>query len=241
MTIETMNLAGITELSTIDYANRSAIIVFFGGCNFNCCYCHNHQIIGGGTEVPISDAKKAINRSIGFVSAVVFSGGEATLQPEQLIELATYAKTHDLKVGVHTNGYQPEVIKKLIELNLVDRVFMDIKTSLTEPYRYYDLIRVKLPHVFENINKTLIILLESDVDVEIRTTVFVELHTPADIINIMNHLSHVKTFFDGKREFMFTVQIGRKKDGSNCEKIFDIDELKRLISINSFNFSEIKI
>ena len=57
-----------------------------------------------------------LDEASGFVSAVVLSGGEPLLQIEAVAEIAQYAKTLGLKVGVHTA--HPE---KLVELKgLVD-------------------------------------------------------------------------------------------------------------------------
>jgi len=69
---KTLNYGGVAELSTLDYPDRSATVIFFRGCNYNCFYCQNQDIIVGCHPVPIAEIKKTIDRTKRFVSAVVF-------------------------------------------------------------------------------------------------------------------------------------------------------------------------
>ena len=236
---ETLNYGGSLELSMNDYTNLPAVVIFFRGCSFNCFYCQNRDIITGCHMVPISDVKKVIDRTKKFVSAVVFTGGEATLQAQPLKQLAKYAKSCGLKVGLNTNGYKPDVILGMLTLNLLDKVFIDVKTSLIEPHKYRDLIQLDLPHLTTNINKSLCILADSKIDVEVRTTVFEKSHTPEDVIEIMKFLNTIKECYNTEGNFTFKVQIGRKINGDPCEKAFNIERLKELINMNFFSFTEI--
>ena len=236
-----LNYGGALELSTSDYTNLPATIIFFKSCNFNCFYCHNHELITGCNPIPLMDIKKTIDRTKRFVSAVVFSGGEPTLQPDALKALATYAKTCGLKVGLQTNGYKPEVVSDLIASKLLDTVFIDVKASLFKPKRYQELIQIELPRITHTINKTVHIVAESDVNLEIRTTVFENFHTPEGIISIMQFLDGIKRFFAGDGTFIYKVQIGRHKNGEPCTNKFDIEKLKSLIEKEEFHFTEIII
>ena len=64
-----------------------------------------------------------------LISAVVFSGGEATMQPEALYTLATWAKSKGLATGLHTNGVYSDVLKACIEKKLIDHIALDIKAE----------------------------------------------------------------------------------------------------------------
>ena len=236
-----LNYGGVAELSTVDYFECAATVIFFRGCNYNCFYCQNQDIISGCHPIPLKDIKKTIDRTKRFVSAVVFSGGEPTLQSDALKTLATYAKSCGLKVGLQTNGYRPEVVSDLIKSNLLDTVFIDVKASLFKPKSYQDLVQIKLPRLTQTINKTIHIVAESDVNLEIRTTVFESIHTPEDIISIMQFLDGINRFFAGDGTFIYKVQIGRHKDGEPCVNKFDIEKLKSLIEEEEFHFSEIII
>ncbi|MCK4665976.1 anaerobic ribonucleoside-triphosphate reductase activating protein [Candidatus Dependentiae bacterium] len=238
---EMINYGGAVELSTNDYTDLPSTVIFFKSCNFNCCYCHNQELITGCNMIPISDVKEIIDRTKKFVSAVVFTGGEPTLQPKSLSLLATYVKECGLKVGLNTNGYKPDVVLNLLYHKLLDKVFIDVKTSLVEPDKYHDLIQVDLPHLTGNINKTLCMIADADVDVEVRTTAFRSLHKPEDIIEIMRYLDSVNTCYGGKGTFTFKLQTGRKKDGDPCENPFDIEAVKKMIEGDSFSFDKIII
>jgi pyruvate formate lyase activating enzyme len=70
-----------------------------------------------------------IKSSAPFVSGVVFSGGEPTLQKDALVTLARYAKKNGLAVGIQTNGLFPSTLELLIQERLVDKVALDYKTQ----------------------------------------------------------------------------------------------------------------
>ena len=70
-----------------------------------------------------------IKSSVPFISGVIFSGGEPTMQQEGLTALARYVKKLGLAVGIHTNGFFPDTLESLIAENLVDKVAIDYKTT----------------------------------------------------------------------------------------------------------------
>jgi pyruvate formate lyase activating enzyme len=76
----------------------------------------------------MSEVIQKIDDALLLVSGVIFSGGEPTMQGDALIALARAAKERGLLVGLQTNGYFPDVISRLIEERLVDRIALDFKT-----------------------------------------------------------------------------------------------------------------
>jgi pyruvate formate lyase activating enzyme len=70
-----------------------------------------------------------IKTSSPFISGVVFSGGEPTMQKDALMALAGYAKTIGLDVGIQTNGFFPGTLDSLIEKKIVDKIAIDYKTQ----------------------------------------------------------------------------------------------------------------
>ena len=123
-----MNFGGFVSLSTIDWRGRAVCTVFFRGCPIRCSYCQNEGIISGEDNRDIEEIKEMIKSSSPFISGVVFSGGEPTLQREALVELARYSKKLNLDVGIQTNGLFPETLNQLIEERLVDKVALDFKS-----------------------------------------------------------------------------------------------------------------
>jgi pyruvate formate lyase activating enzyme len=64
-----------------------------------------------------------------FISGVIFSGGEPTMQKDGLIALAQYAKKLNLAVGIQTNGFFPDTLESLLSQNLVNKIAIDYKTT----------------------------------------------------------------------------------------------------------------
>ena len=108
-----MKIAGITRLSTLDYPNHLCMTIYTQGCTKKCKYCHNKSMIPEESKDPYypwEEVRSLIGSRLGFIDAVVFSGGEPTLQPD-LHEKMDWVKLQGLKVGLHTNGdYLSEII-----------------------------------------------------------------------------------------------------------------------------------
>ncbi|HOD85553.1 MAG TPA: anaerobic ribonucleoside-triphosphate reductase activating protein, partial [Methanoculleus sp.] len=137
-----VNFGGFVPLSTVDWHGRAACTVFLRGCPARCFYCHNISIQGGEDIRDADEIVEMIQGSRMAAGAVVFSGGEPTMQGPALAYLASAARRMGFSVGLHTNGVFPRVIEKLIEERLVDMIALDIKTTWD---RYDDLL--KLPAV----------------------------------------------------------------------------------------------
>lgn len=122
-----INFAGFVPLSTVDWRGRSVCVIFFRGCPVRCWYCQNPGI-QGGTDIHECDEILGMIRSASLlISGVVFSGGEATMQPEALAYLAASVKKSGLSTGLHTNGVYPDVLLSLINRHLIDIIALDIK------------------------------------------------------------------------------------------------------------------
>ncbi len=134
-----VNFGGFVPISTVDWRGRAACTVFLRGCPARCFYCHNVAIQSGKDLRPVDEVIDMIRRSRTVAGAVVFSGGEPTLQGPVLIRLATAARGMGLSVGLHTNGIFPHVIEELLCKRLVDMIALDIKTTWD---RYDDLLEL---------------------------------------------------------------------------------------------------
>ena len=85
---------------TIAFSNvdgpGNRFVVFLQGCNFDCVACHNPQTIplatGDHFRTAVADLLPRLRRAAPFLSGITVSGGEATLQPDFLIELFTAMK-----------------------------------------------------------------------------------------------------------------------------------------------------
>jgi len=124
-----INFGGFVSLSTIDWRGKSVCTVFLRGCPLRCSYCQNEEIQDGEDWRDIQEIFEMIRTSSPFISGVIFSGGEPTLQKEGLIALARYTKNLGLAVGIQTNGFFPDTLESLLSEGLADKVALDYKTT----------------------------------------------------------------------------------------------------------------
>jgi len=129
-----LRVGGLTALSASDYPDKLAAVVFCQGCAWRCHYCHNPHLLSkrGKTAVPWSEVTSFLERRRGLLDAVVFSGGEPTLQAS-LAQAMGEVKAMGYLVGLHTAGIVPKRLNEV--LPLVDWVSMDVKSSWEEHSR----------------------------------------------------------------------------------------------------------
>ncbi|MDD5472739.1 MAG: anaerobic ribonucleoside-triphosphate reductase activating protein [Candidatus Methanoperedens sp.] len=163
-----LNFGGMISISTIDWYGRSVSVIFFNNCPFRCVYCQNYRLLDAINPIDIKEVEKKIVDVKDFVSGVVFSGGEPTLQYEALEHLTRFTKEHGLLVGIETNGYYPERLKRLIGKKLVDKIFLDIKAPLDDAQTYCMITG----GIGEAAGRTHESLKLRGVPIEVRTTVF---------------------------------------------------------------------
>lgn len=162
-----MRIKGFQGTSLLDYPGRIAALVFFGGCNLTCPFCHNPPLVMGPDELPDypADALLAdLGRRRSFIDGVVVSGGEPTLDPH-LPELLREIKDLDLLVKLDTNALLPEVLQSLIDDRLVDYLAVDFKTAIE---RYSELHPG--PVDIDALRRGLRVALNAPVPTEFRTT-----------------------------------------------------------------------
>jgi pyruvate formate lyase activating enzyme len=177
-----MNIGGLLKNSTIDYPGKLSCGIFLSGCNFDCPYCHNPDLVRGcslrSAEINPQDIYRFIDRRKGFLDGVVISGGEPTLQ-EDLIDLCRHIKNMGFPVKLDTNGSRPRVIKQLIDEGLVDYIAMDLKTDPTKYATY-----IKRNCDITSILSSIEVIMESAIAYEFRTTCVKPIVTAQIIENI---------------------------------------------------------
>jgi pyruvate formate lyase activating enzyme len=176
-------VGGLTPLSATDYPGELAAVVFCQGCPWRCAYCHNPHLLArrAGAEVPWPGIVAFLERRRGLLDAVVFSGGEPTLQ-EALPAAMREAKALGYKIGLHTAGIHPQ--RLALVLPLVDWVGMDVKTEFQ---RYAALTGV--PGSGERARSSMELILASGVAHEFRTTVHPALHPAETLFRLADHLA----------------------------------------------------
>lgn len=105
------------------------LVYHVSGCNMRCIWCSNPEGMEGsaGKEyTPEEIATEALSCRPMFFGGggVTFTGGEATLHADELLETLKLLKTHDIHTALETNGTSPK-LPKIAEY--VDYLIMDFK------------------------------------------------------------------------------------------------------------------
>jgi pyruvate formate lyase activating enzyme len=160
-----LRIGGFVPLTTIDYPGELAAVVFCQGCPWRCGYCHNSALIDPRVAPVIgwSDIRAFLARRRGLLDAVVFSGGEPSIQ-SALASAMTEVRGLGFKVGLHTAGPAPQRLARL--LPLLDWVALDIK-ALPDGYPAI----TGLSRSGEAAWESLSLIQASGVPLEVRTTV----------------------------------------------------------------------
>ncbi len=157
-------VAGLQKQSFIDYPGKIASVIFMAGCNMRCHYCHNPQLFNKEENIiPFEEVLSYLNLNKKMLDGVVITGGEPTLD-ENLNKIITQIKEQGLAVKLDTNGTNPEVVKNLIESELIDYVALDIKSTITK-YKNITGLEVNLIQDTANYLKS-----QSKIDYMFRTT-----------------------------------------------------------------------
>jgi pyruvate formate lyase activating enzyme len=221
-----MIIGGLHKNSLIDYPGKISCVIFLSGCNFDCPYCHNPELAKGEALSPGYLNEDLIfdflRRRKEFLDGVVISGGEPTIQ-KGLISFCKNIRLMGYPIKLDTNGSRPEVIKKLINEDLVNYIAMDIKT---DPSHYTPLIKddCSTNDIFLSVR----IIKESNIDYEFRTTCIKSLVNKSTIENMGYLIKDSKLY--ALQQFSKTDVLHPEffKDNAN---IYQYDELMQLKSM----------
>lgn len=175
-----LRVGGFTPLSLSDWPGQLAAVVFCQGCPWRCGYCHNPHLIPprAATSIEWDDVLAFLGRRRGLLDAVVFSGGEPTLQ-SGIVNAMQQVKAFGFKLGLHTSGAYPRQLAEL--LPAVDWVAMDIKAPFSDYAATTGVADSGAPA-----RESARLILASGVNYEFRTTVHPDL-LPAAALPALAH------------------------------------------------------
>lgn len=178
-----LKVGGYARFTSTDYPGELAAVVFVQGCPWRCGYCHNPHLQPRDVAPAIAwrDLLAFLAGRAGLLDAVVFSGGEPTLDPA-LEDAMRSVKALGFKVGLHTAGIYPERLKQV--LPLTDWVGLDIKTS----FDAYDEI-TGVSGSAQAARTAARLVIESGVPYEFRTTIHPRLTTPRHLAALVEQIS----------------------------------------------------
>ena len=208
-----MAIVGIDKLSLLDYEDKVSVVLFSHACNFRCPFCHNgDSVLNAQSEINFDEILEYLKSRKGLVDAVVFSGGEPTLEPDLEVKIKV-VKSLGFLIKLDTNGTNPEIVESLLDQGLVDYVAMDIKNS---PSLYAQTSGVKNVNL-DAIKKSISIIMKKAPDYEFRTTLVKEFHEHMDYDSFFALIKGAKRLF---------LQKFVDREGCIIKGLHDVDELE---------------
>ena len=215
-----MKIGGLQKVSLIDYPGLICASVFLQGCNFQCPYCHNPELVNPRLFAPCiyeRDVLDFLDTRHGKLDAVTITGGEPTLQAD-LVPFINKIKKMGFSVKLDTNGSQPQVIKTLLDEKLLNFIAMDIKAPLE---KYASIAGVT--EASKKIRESIKIILQAKISHEFRTTIVKSQLTPKDILKIAKLISGTSKY--ALQKFVPVKTLNKK---FLQEKNYSDDELEKI-------------
>ena len=212
-----MRIGGFNKLTTQDFPGNLACIIFTSGCNFNCDYCYNRDLVESkAPEIDQDEIFSYLEKRKNLLDGVVISGGEPTIW-DDLIPFIEKIREYGFKVKLDTNGYRPEVLKEIINRKLVDYIAMDIKAIFNE---YFKVIKkdIDTNKILESIE----LIKKSNIDHEFRTTIIKGIHTIEDLDKMIDLVDGDPYYLQNFR--MEETVKAKKMEGFTEEELKDIKE-----------------
>ena len=186
-----IGIKGFEKNSLIDYPGKMCSVVFVGGCNFRCPFCHNKNLVIGHEilpNIPIDDILRYMISKRKWVDGVCVTGGEPTIHSDLPLMLKKF-KSKGFLVKIDTNGTNPRMLNRIISDGVVDYIAMDIKAPMQ---RYEDVAKARVSK--DDLQLSIDIIRNSGIGYEFRTTVVPILHTVDDMVSIGRWLQGSKRY-----------------------------------------------
>ena len=160
-----MNIVRVEDVSLVDWPGQISSVFFVVGCNMNCSFCFNKDLISFNTDNwVVYSLEEAVKLVPDKIDHIVISGGEAFAQYD-IVESIHKLKKMGYKVAVHTNGSYPEIYKTIYSL---DYIAMDIKGIISKYYERRFSSKIDMHNVMDS----LYAITDSVTPHEFRTTMF---------------------------------------------------------------------
>ncbi|PFG35195.1 anaerobic ribonucleoside-triphosphate reductase activating protein [Sanguibacter antarcticus] len=184
-TADHLVIAGLEPFSSCDWPGRLVSTLFLQGCPWRCTYCHNVSILDPRApgETTWAEVLGLLSQRDGLLDGVVFSGGEPTRQAG-LADAMRQVRAMGFGVGLHTGGAYPRRLAAV--LGLVDWVGFDIKAT---PEKYAAITGIDSSA--GQASRSLRLVLDAGVPVQVRTTVDPTVLTDSDVEEIAESLARL--------------------------------------------------
>ncbi len=226
--------SGIQPFTTIDDFGHVGAILFTGGCNFRCFYCHNPSFVIPSKVkfLPKDYILNFLEKRRGLVESIIICGGEPTIHPS-LIEWIKYIKSLGFRIKLDTNATNTEMFRKIIDERLVDFIAVDFKAT-KKIYSKVIMSNFSSEIIFENLKY----MVNSGIDYEIRTTIHSDIHNKEEIFNMIREMKSINVENYYLQLFKMPPEtVGDSKDSSYEVGFFD--DIKLELE-NSFEKTDIR-
>ena len=179
-----MNIIKVEPVSLVDWPGQIASVIHVKGCNFNCNWCFNKDIVSFDMNGVISIGFKGVMALIPEkIDHIIITGGEPFAQ-HGIVEFIHKLKDEGYKVGIHTNGSFPDELA--VTIYSLDYVAIDIKGYVNMyPERGFSSVASML-----DVMDCLYVITDSPTPHEFRTTMFPGV-TKNEVYSIANMLRHL--------------------------------------------------
>jgi len=179
-------IGGFTPLTTIDYPDQLSAVIFLQGCPWRCGYCQNADLLPrqSGQSLCWQSIIERLQKRRRLLDAVVFSGGEPTLQ-QALLPAIDEIKSMGFKVGLHSAGIYPHRLQQI--LPEIDWIGLDIKAALAD---YPDITGVEGSG--ERAWQSAQLVIQSGIDYEFRSTLHPDMLNPLQLSQLAQELCQIK-------------------------------------------------
>lgn len=172
----------ITKNTFTDWPGNLCCVVWFAKCPLRCQYCYNTSVVEGSGKLDESNLFKFLHKRVNLLDGVVLSGGECTSY-SNFYDLCRQIKDLRFKIKIDTAGVNPNIIKSVVNDNLIDYIALDFK-ALPEKYKI-----ITNRNLFSNFESTLGFLINNfENKFEVRTTVHFDLLNESDISKMSEYL-----------------------------------------------------
>ena len=219
-----LQIGGLVSFTTIDFPGKLAAVLFLKGCPLNCKYCSNGHLIK--LEQGEYDPEKVfdwLKSRAGKLEGIVFSGGEALMQADITIEYMKRVKELGFAIGLHTNGFYPDLLKKVVDI--VDWIGLDFKATCEN---YKDLTGIDI--AYDRMIESLKYWIGTGRGLEVRTTCDPRFVSKDDLLEIAKIVSDmgVKNFAVQKYT-PYHDEEAKLTTPAQREQFFNDEELKQKI------------
>ena len=229
-----MIIAGFQKSTLLDYPGKVSALIFTYGCNLRCQYCHNPELVTLPYEekslISEEEIFSFLKQRKNLLDAVAITGGEPTLQPD-LIPFIKEIKELGFLIKLDTNGTNSNIVKEILDLNIVDYWAMDVKY---EEEIYIQNVTANVQ--YENIKESIQLLKNRARDYEFRTTYVKGIHTLESVKGIGEIINGAKRYYI--QNFRPGKTINSSLDASNS---FSTDELLKIKEVMEQYVNEVEI